>query len=559
MDSDEEYHPDYFANVVKHQNKGDVLVFCYDLVSSRSEVGDSTLTWDPATAQQDFFLRSIFLPLGVAHRRSWISRIGSFNELLWCDAEADYWRRLARAGASFAFLPQKSGMRNREANIPQVNLSPGQREVLVNNVRLGKPLYGVQSVRNPPRKIAFISAHCVIDFTSGAAISTLRVLRFLNTLGFECQAYCSSRLDAPEEILLQEILANQPGTPYETRVARIGPYQARLIFTTQGSVPVTVFESASTRGAWTSKREIAAFLTAADIFLKKNRPDVVMTYGGDPVSQELVRLVKRNDIPLVFALRNFSYPWVDTFRPMDYVFVPSDFSRLYHWDKLGLVCHTLPNVLEFEKICAPERHPQYVTFINPEASKGSYVVARIAQELAVRRPDIPILVVEGRRKAQTLKQLGLEHLPTLRMMPNTSDPRQFYGVTKIMLVPSLWNESFGLAAAEAMANGIPVLASNRGSLPEIVGDAGFLFDIPEKNTPASRELPTAEEVAPWVETIIRLWDDEEFYRFVSSRAKDRSNRWRPEQLAPRYREFFSNITHQPGPPIVPKEAMIPNA
>ena len=137
-------------------------------------------------------------------------------------------------------------------------------------------------------------------------------------------------------------------------------------------------------------------------------------------------------------------------------------------------------------------------------------------------------------------------------MPNTPDPRQFYGITKIMLVPSLWNESFGLAAAEAMANGIPVLASNRGSLPEIVGDAGFLFDIPEKYTSAIRELPTAEEVTPWVETIIRLWDDEEFYRSVSSRAKDRSNRWRPEQLAPRYREFFSNITHQPGPPIVPR-------
>ncbi len=44
-----------------------------------------------------------------------------------------------------------------------------------------------------------------------------------------------------------------------------------------------------------------------------------------------------------------------------------------------------------------------------------------------------------------------------------------------LVLPSL-AEGFGLPAIEAMACGIPVLASNRGSLPEVVGDAGLLFD-----------------------------------------------------------------------------------
>ncbi|MBW0008189.1 MAG: glycosyltransferase family 4 protein [Sphingomonas sp.] len=45
-----------------------------------------------------------------------------------------------------------------------------------------------------------------------------------------------------------------------------------------------------------------------------------------------------------------------------------------------------------------------------------------------------------------------------------------------LIFPSLW-EGFGLPAVEAMSCGIPVLASSRGgSLPEIVGDAGLLFD-----------------------------------------------------------------------------------
>jgi glycosyltransferase involved in cell wall biosynthesis len=51
--------------------------------------------------------------------------------------------------------------------------------------------------------------------------------------------------------------------------------------------------------------------------------------------------------------------------------------------------------------------------------------------------------------------------------------------------PSLWRESLGRVPIEAMANGIPVLASDRGALPETLRDAGFVFTIPDRCTPAA--------------------------------------------------------------------------
>jgi len=136
-------------------------------------------------------------------------------------------------------------------------------------------------------------------------------------------------------------------------------------------------------------------------------------------------------------------------------------------------------------------------------------------------------------------------------MPNAPDARGFHAVTRLLLMPSFM-ENAGLVAMEAMLNGIPVLASNRGGLPETVGDGGILFDIPARYTPETRDIPTAEEVEPWVEAIIRLCDDAAECERWSQAARTRSRLWHPDCIAPIYRDFIGSLAHQPGPPLVPR-------
>jgi glycosyltransferase involved in cell wall biosynthesis len=76
---------------------------------------------------------------------------------------------------------------------------------------------------------------------------------------------------------------------------------------------------------------------------------------------------------------------------------------------------------------------------------------------------------------RTARELGVaDRITHLGLLDRDRLPGA-YRMADVLLFPSL-DEGFGLPALEAMAAGVPVVASNRGALPEVVGDAGLLVD-----------------------------------------------------------------------------------
>ena len=102
--------------------------------------------------------------------------------------------------------------------------------------------------------------------------------------------------------------------------------------------------------------------------------------------------------------------------------------------------------------------------------------------------------------------------------------------------------SLGRVPMEAMANSIPVLASDRGALPETLGDAGFVFTIPDRFGPNTMEIPTAREVAPWVAVLEKLWDDPEFEARHRALARAEAQRWEPNAVAGRFERLFRSFS-----------------
>jgi phosphatidyl-myo-inositol alpha-mannosyltransferase len=107
--------------------------------------------------------------------------------------------------------------------------------------------------------------------------------------------------------------------------------------------------------------------------------------------------------------------------------------------------------------------------------KGVTVLARAVQTLLEESPDSVSLVLAGdaRLVPQRLQREVENALAPIRSrceLLGWVPPEELYGRVSVLAVPSICEESFGLVAAEALSEGVPLLVSDAGALPEIVGD-----------------------------------------------------------------------------------------
>jgi glycosyltransferase involved in cell wall biosynthesis len=291
--------------------------------------------------------------------------------------------------------------------------------------------------------------------------------------------------------------------------------------------------------------EIAQLLWLLDSVLRDFRPDVVVTYGGYPVIQEILRRARAAGALCVFTLRNLGYEDRQFFKHVDSVFTTSPYISDMYRQSIGLRSAGIESPIDWSEVEAPEETRRFVTFVNPSLAKGALLFARLADMLGARRPDIPLLVVQSATGAGGLNQLpGLDFrkYPHIMAAPATPRPADFFALTRILLVPSVFREPFGRVAAESLINGIPPLVSDRGGLPQTVRGAGKVLPVPEWLTEKSQELPSEDEVQPWFDAVCDLWDDERAYASASTTARATAERWYGEPvMRQRYLDFFASL------------------
>jgi glycosyltransferase involved in cell wall biosynthesis len=407
-------------------------------------------------------------------------------------------------------------------------------------------------------RFLLVNNHCISDPTAGVTQSLRTIMEWLAAAGHACHILTTSRFESPVTFTIEEHLKQHgvdltsPGSSSSGGAATRRPAAAPIVRYKVRDVPVTMLLTRSHDESSPDRREAARYLSVLDEILDTFAPDQLIACNGHPMIFEAMSRARGRGVTTAFAVRGFGYYKARYFKDVDHAFTCSAFLTEFYRQKLGLTSTPIEPPLDWSTVLAPIDSRAFVTFVNPSPHKGLLLFARLADMLGSRRPDIPILVVQSGHSGGSLNAIpGLDFskYPQIMAAPPVPNPADYFALTRILVVPSVWEEPFGRVAAEAMVNGIPPLVSDRGSLPAVIGGdfseggGGRVLPIPGWMTMATTRLPTEEEVEPWYHAVCALWDDAALYHSVSTRAHEIAEARYSEAVSRRkHVDYFTSLT-----------------
>lgn len=135
------------------------------------------------------------------------------------------------------------------------------------------------------------------------------------------------------------------------------------------------------------------------------------------------------------------------------------------------------------------------------------------------------LVISGKGESkEKLEKLGIEKLPgrfQIINLPHDEMPSLYHSADLFTFATSPW-ESFGIVLVEAMASGLPIVASDDSIRREIVGDAGIFIDPTE-----------TDAYAQAIERALQIdWKD---------KSKNQAEKFGWDTIALKYEKLFKSL------------------
>ena len=407
-------------------------------------------------------------------------------------------------------------------------------------------------------RFLLINNHCISDPTAGVTQSLRTIMEFLADAGHECRILTTARFESAVTFTIEEHLKAQGVDPSALASAPSGRSAKRrrvadrpVVHYAARGVPVTLQLTRHNDESRPDDAEARQYLVLLDSLLDTFAPDQVIACNGHPMIFEGMARARSRGITTAFAVRGFGYYDARYFRDVDHVFTCSQFLTDVYRDKIGLVSTPLEPPIDWASVVAPAESRAFVTFVNPSMHKGLYLFARLADMLGSRRPDIPVLVVQSGHSGGSLNaipEIDFSKYPQIMAAPPVPAPADYFALTRLLVVPSVWEEPFGRVAAEAMINAIPPLVSNRGSLPQVIGGdfsedgGGRVLPVPEWMTFKTTRLPAEREIEPWYEAVCGLWDDPALYQAVAARARQIAEARYSEAVSRKiHLDFFTSL------------------
>jgi glycosyltransferase involved in cell wall biosynthesis len=146
------------------------------------------------------------------------------------------------------------------------------------------------------------------------------------------------------------------------------------------------------------------------------------------------------------------------------------------------------------------------------------------------------LVCPGRKNrffsqiSERARRLGLEKSTSFPGFVSSPELRGLYTLARALVFPSRF-EGWGLPICEAFSEGLPVVSSSASSLPDLVADAGLLFDPDQPEEMADR--------------IRRVWADPDLRSSLAARGRERASAFSFDHAARLFRAHYRRLGDRP--------------
>ncbi len=183
----------------------------------------------------------------------------------------------------------------------------------------------------------------------------------------------------------------------------------------------------------------------------------------------------------------------------------------------------------FRKAIAPEGEKIIAHISNFRKVKRVEDVMHTFMEIRKKMPAKLLLLGDGPERANLERYCRQQQLcDDVRFLGKQEAVEEILAVSDLFLIPSE-NESFGLAALEAMACEVPVISSNTGGLPEvnIDGVTGFLCPI--------------GDIACMSQKAIALLSNPDMHRQFCQQALAQAQRFSIDTILPEYEAFYQEV------------------
>ncbi len=215
----------------------------------------------------------------------------------------------------------------------------------------------------------------------------------------------------------------------------------------------------------------ASKLVKPGCLLLSNLRDYPASYLCSKLGQDkTVYFMTENEFPTKDRIKNL--PDADKieriYKSAQHVVVASDFLKESLFSAWQIKAEKFTNCIDIEKYKTIKDHNrEYISMLHPYSHKGVDLFLEIARKMPSRK----FLLLGGTGKEYRDKKPIFNSIPNLTLLPFQPDVRPIYARSRLVLVPSIWEEAFSRVIVEALASDVPVIAFDRGGMTEAGGKA----------------------------------------------------------------------------------------